>query len=153
MYFSRQFVWYHVMHMSRLTYWKKLILSHSVYLACTYMAACLILTQSVFILPAFTCIATPQTSFNSIAWPDLIFPQGVYRLQYKRPREKGLEQFTAATGTTTIAGDGCKLITRFSDASSQLSCYKYGPFPQWRQNVKMAAIVWGRLYKKLLKRN
>ena len=28
---------------------------------------------------------------------------GVYRLQYKRPCEKGLEQFTAATGTATIA--------------------------------------------------
>ena len=39
----------------------------------------------------------------SLAWPDPIFAQGVYRLQYKRPRKKGLEQFTAATGTATIA--------------------------------------------------
>ena len=39
----------------------------------------------------------------SLAWPDPIFAQGVYCLPYKRPREKGLEQFTAATGTATIA--------------------------------------------------
>ena len=40
----------------------------------------------------FACYASV---YISLAWPDPIFAQGVYRLQYKRPREKGLEQFTA----------------------------------------------------------
>ena len=39
---------------------------------------------------------------TSLAWPNPIFAQSVYRIQYKRPREKGLEQFTAAIGTATI---------------------------------------------------
>ena len=38
---------------------------------------------------------------RSLAWPDPIFVQGVYRLQYKRPHEKGLEQFTGSTGSDT----------------------------------------------------
>ena len=39
---------------------------------------------------------------SSLVWPDPILAQDVYRLQYNHPREKGLEQFTAATGTATI---------------------------------------------------
>ena len=38
---------------------------------------------------------------RSLAWPDPIFAQGVYRLQYKHPHEKGLEQFTESTGSDT----------------------------------------------------
>ena len=44
-----------------------------------------------------------HTAIISLAWPDPIFAQGIYHLQYKRPCKKGLEQFTAATGTATIA--------------------------------------------------
>ena len=54
----------------------------------------------------------------SLAWPDSTFVQGVYRLQYKRPHEKGLEQFIWSTGSDTSKCQYAQRVTTLSSAWS-----------------------------------
>ena len=43
-----------------------------------------------------------ETDETSLAWPDPIFVQGRYHLQYKRPARKRSVSFTGLTGTDTF---------------------------------------------------